>query len=184
MSMLGKSQSTEAGFSNQQALLLLLVAFPIGLIGLALVMTVAMRPLTPQAAQGPTPVEEPKKTKELATSVETPLTVKVPNSAPKPLVKQTSSFNSTRSTCWFQMETGGRLIGSRCSVSQRLNANGDRVFDVIEASGLERTVVLWDNLEAEVFAHSHRYTGNWSVGEDGDVRVILPGGTFAFKPPA
>jgi hypothetical protein len=55
---------------------------------------------------------------------------------------------------------------------------------VIEASGLTRTVVLWDNLEAEVFAHSHRYTCNWSVGEDGDVRVILPGGTFAFKPPA
>jgi hypothetical protein len=85
--MLGRSQSTQAGFSNQQALLLLLVAFPIGLIGLALVMTMAMRPLTPQAAQGPSSVEEPKKTKELPTSVETPLSVELPNSAPKPLAK-------------------------------------------------------------------------------------------------
>ena len=49
------------------------------------------------------------------------------------------------------METDGPLIGDRCNVSQRINANGDQVFDVVEPSGLKRTAVLWDNKEAEVF---------------------------------
>lgn len=82
------------------------------------------------------------------------------------------------------MESEGRLIGSRCNVSARVNANGDRVFDVVKPTGLKRSVVLWDNKEAEVFLQNQRYTGNWHEDEDGDVRVSLPAGTFAFKPPA
>lgn len=65
-------QSAVAGFSNKQDLLLLLIAFPIGLIGIGLFMTVAMRPLTPQTEQAPAPIEEAKKGKELPTGVETP----------------------------------------------------------------------------------------------------------------
>ena len=176
-------QSVVEGFSNQQALLMLLIAFPIGLIGIGLVMTVARRPLIPQTEQAPAPIEEAKKGKELATSEETPPPVELPESTSKPLGTRTSGLNSDKDTCWFQMETDGHLIGDRCSVSQRINANGDQVFDVVELSGLKRTAVLWDNKEAEVFLRSQRYTGNWSVDEDGDVRVSLPGGTFAFKPP-
>ena len=66
------SQSAVEGFNNQQELLPLLVSFPIGLIGIGLVMAVAMRPLTPQTEQAPTHIEETKKGKELHTSVETP----------------------------------------------------------------------------------------------------------------
>lgn len=183
MALPRRSQSTEAGFSNQQALLILLIAFPIALIGLGLVITVAMRPQAPQAAQAPAPIEEPAREEETTTNRETPSLIELPSPTPKPLAGQTSGYSNNRSNCWFQMDTGGRLIGNRCRVSQRINANGDKVVDVIEATGLKRTVVLWDNNEAEVFLQEQRYTGNWSEDDDGDVHISLPGGTFAFKPP-
>ena len=75
-------------------------------------------------------------------------------------------------------------MGDRCMVSERINTNGDRVFDVIEPSGLKRTVLLWDNNAVEVFLVGRRYTGEWHRDDDGDVRVKLPGGTFAFTPPS
>jgi len=174
-----------AGFSTQQALLLLLIAFPIGLIGIGVVMTVAMRPQPPQVTQAsPAPVEQPAREEEPTTIVESRNLVEQQPATAKPLANQVSGNSSTASNCWFQMESGGRLIGSRCDISQRVNANGDRVFDVVEPTGLKRSVVLWDNKDAEVFLENQRYTGNWHVDEDGDVRVSLPAGTFAFKPPA
>lgn len=81
------------------------------------------------------------------------------------------------------MQRGGPLIGDRCSVTLRVNVNGDRVFDVIEPSGLKRSVVLWENDDVEVFLNEQRYTGSWLVDDEGDVRVSLAGGTFAFTPP-
>ena len=76
---------------------------------------------------------------------------------------------------------GGTLTGSRCQVTSRINANNDRVFDVIEPSGIKRSIVLWDNDEVEVFL---RGRATWAPGEDsdGDVRIDLPGGSFAFRP--
>jgi hypothetical protein len=68
-------------------------------------------------------------------------------------------------------------------VTQRVNDNGDRVFDVIEPSGIKRAVVLWERDEVEVFLAGQRYTGSWLVDDDGDVRINLPGGIFAFTPP-
>ena len=56
------------------------------------------------------------------------------------------------------------------------------LFDVVEASGLTRSIVLWDDSEAEVFLEGVRYTGNWTVDSDGDVRVTVGDGTFAFTP--
>lgn len=82
------------------------------------------------------------------------------------------------------MEINGRLIGSRCNISQRVNANGDKVFDLVEPSGQRRSIVLWDNKEVEVFLQGQGSSGNWHVDDDGDVRVTLPAGTFAFKPPS
>ena len=179
------SSSSAAGFSNQQALLLLLITFPIGLIGIGLVITLTMRPQSPQVTQtSPAPVEQPAREDEPATIVESTNLVEPQPSTDKPLANQVSGNSNTDSNCWFQMENGGRLIGSRCNISQRVNANNDRVFDVVEPTGLKRSVVLWDNKEAEVFLNEQRYTGNWHVDEDGDVRVSLPAGTFAFKPPA
>ena len=82
------------------------------------------------------------------------------------------------------MQRDGDLVGVRCIVNARINTNGDRVFDLIEPSGLKRSVVLWDNDSVEVFLKGQRYTGEWSLDDDGDVRVRLPGGEFAFTPPA
>ena len=171
-----------SGFSNQQALLALLLIFPIGLMGLGLVITFAMRSGTTTATQPSTPQSAPAPP---ATPVPQPI-AEVPSAQtttqPKPLAN--ASTRSTGSTCWFQMQQGGSLVGDRCSVNARINTNGDRVFDVIEPSGLKRSVVLWDNNSVEVFLDGQRYTGEWTVDDDGDVRVSLPGGTFAFTPPA
>jgi len=85
-------------------------------------------------------------------------------------------------TCWFQMERDAqRLEGFRCSVTSRKNVNGHTVFDVVEPQGLTRTVVLWENKRAEVLLNGSRYQGKWEEDEDGDIRVQLQGGVFAFR---
>jgi hypothetical protein len=129
-------------------------------------------------------MEEPTREKDPSTIVGTTAPVELPATTAKPLANQANSYSNNNSNCWCQMEIDSRLIGNRCSVSQRINTNGDRVFDVIEPSGLKRSVDLWDNNQAEVFLEEQRFTGNWNVDDDGDVRVNLPDGIFAFKPPA
>ncbi len=90
---------------------------------------------------------------------------------------------SNRSTCWFQMQRGGDLKGFNCTILSRINVNGDRIFDVIEPSGLKRSVVLWDNKTVEVFLDGNRYLGNWQLMLDNhNILVSLPGGDFAFTP--
>jgi hypothetical protein len=69
-----------------------------------------------------------------------------------PIANQVFDYNTNDTTCWFRMEAGGRLIGYRCEVSQRINDNENRVFDLFEPSGLRRLVVLWDNKEVEIFS--------------------------------
>ena len=76
---------------------------------------------------------------------------------------------------------GGPLSGRTCQVSSRINVNNHRVFDVIEPSGLKRSIVLWDNDEVEVFLEGTRYVGTWYKDSDGDVRIDLPMGSFAFR---
>lgn len=178
------NRGSTAGFSNQQALLALLIVVPISMIGLGVVIILAMRSEFFSTAQAPAP------------SVETPI-VSAPEPLPKPepsppeqAAKPKPLANPLRArdaqsghTCWFQMQRGGRLIGNRCSVTQRVNDNGDRVFDVVEPSGIKRAVVLWERDEVEVFLAGQRYTGSWLIDDDGDVRINLPGGTFAFTPP-
>ena len=161
-----------------------MVAFPIVLIDIGLVTAVAMKPVTAQTEQATAPIEETKNGKKLPTSIKTQPPVELPESTSKPLANRTGGLNCIENTCWFQMETDGPLIGDRCNVSQRINANGDQVFDVVEPSGLKRTAVLWDNKEVEVFPQVQHYSGNWSMDDDSDVRISLLGGIFAFKPPA
>ncbi|MFM7675744.1 MAG: S1C family serine protease [Synechococcus sp.] len=87
-------------------------------------------------------------------------------------------------TCWFQQTPNAeQLLPARCRVVARTNANGDRVFDLIEPGGLTRTVVLWDDDSAEVFLGGTRYLGRWGIDSDGDVRVSLEAGSFAFRQP-
>ena len=99
-----------------------------------------------------------------------------------PLTNDSSQRSASGNTCWFQAVLGGTLTGSRCQVTSRINANNDRVFDVIEPSGVKRSIVLWDNEEVEVFLRGTRYVGTWYEDSDGDVRIDLPGGSFAFRP--
>ena len=89
---------------------------------------------------------------------------------------------ATGATCWFQMQRDAdRLEGYRCAVSSRQNANGHTVFDVVEPGGLTRTVVLWEDKSAEVLLNGNRYEGQWAEDDDGDIRVRLAGGVFAFR---
>jgi serine protease Do len=85
-------------------------------------------------------------------------------------------------TCWFQMQRDAeRLEGFRCAVTSRKNANGHTVFDVVEPGGLTRTVVLWEDKSAEVLLDGSRYEAQWAEDDDGDIRVRLEGGVFAFR---
>jgi S1-C subfamily serine protease len=85
-------------------------------------------------------------------------------------------------TCWFQMESSSsRLEGYQCNVASRKNANGHQVFDVVEPGGLTRTVVLWEDKSAEVLLNGQRYVGEWEEDEEGDIRVKVNGGVFAFR---
>lgn len=88
----------------------------------------------------------------------------------------------TGATCWFQSEPGSdQLDGYSCNVSSRTNANGHKVYDVIEPGGLLRTVVLWENQTAEVLLNGKRYEGQWQKDDEGDIRVDVNGGVFAFR---
>ena len=105
-----------------------------------------------QSPQAPTPIEESTGDRDSPTIVEPPTPVKLPASTAVPLANQVSDYNTNDSTSWFQMETGGRLIGYRYAASQRINDNEDRVFDLVEPSGLKRSVALWNNKEVEIFS--------------------------------
>ena len=187
--MSGRLSHEAAGFSNQQALLALLIAFPVGLIGLGLVLTAVNNHSDRSASQTPaeqtTPDEAAGRAErpEYETASEPAVPAIEPNTTrQKPLASEAATRRQRGVNCWFQMESGGPLRGNRCFITSRKNVNDDRVFDVIEASGLRRSIVLWDNTEAEVFLEGTRYTGNWRTDSDGDVRVTVGGGTFAFTP--
>lgn len=187
MPMLPLRHPSTGGFSNQQALLALLVVFPLGMMCIGMVVTLVLRSTSVSTAQAPAPaIQTPAPSAPPAS--EQPEIVRpapAPSTPAKPLANPGSATPtpSSANTCWFQMQRGGPLIGDRCSVTLRVNVNGDRVFDVIEPSGLKRSVVLWENDDVEVFLNEQRYTGSWLVDDEGDVRVSLPGGTFAFTPP-
>ncbi len=177
----------EEGFSNQQALVVLIIAFPLGLIGLGLVLNVAMKPSAQTIAEVPTENNARDEAPSVAYEPEPePLVpaIKPTATRTKPLANDSSYRKNAANNCWLQMHSGGRLSGNRCAINSRVNVNGDRVFDVIEHSGLKRAVVLWNNDQAEVFLQGNRYTGNWRKDSDGDVRVTVGGGTFAFTPPS
>lgn len=121
-----------------------------------------------------------------ASRVEAFLANPVPLSQPTPPQGKPSQpqAHSDRPTCWFQLTAGSdRLDGFRCSVTSRVNSNGHTVFDVVEPGGLSRTVVLWESREAEVLVQGETYRGEWAEDHEGDIRVNVNGGVFAFSPP-
>ena len=186
---MSNKSAASAGFSNQQALLALIIAFPLGLIGLGLIMSVLMRSPSTTTTAKQEPATERTEPQESASVPTTPPvqqevkpSIKPMESPQTPLTNDSSQRSANGNTCWFQAVRGGTLTGSRCQVRSRINANNDRVFDVIEPSGTKRSIVLWDNDEVEVFLRGTRYVGTWYEDSDGDVRIDLPGGSFAFRP--
>jgi len=86
--------------------------------------------------------------------------------------------------CWFQQDDGGDLEAANCFVGTRKNNNGHLVYDLTETvSGLKRTIVLWEDEKAEVILKGQVYQGRWWTDSDGDVRVKVNGGVFAFVLP-
>ncbi len=86
--------------------------------------------------------------------------------------------------CWFQQGVGGELEAANCLVSSRKNNNGHLVYDLTETvSGLKRTIVLWENEKSEVILEGKVYNGTWWTDGDGDIRVRVNGGIFAFVVP-
>ena len=180
--------AASAGFSNQQALLALIIAFPLGLIGIGLILSILMRSPTTSASKPSTAQQTQIQDQSPAASAvpersqQKPTTIKPLESPPPPRPNVASSRTSAGPTCWFQNVGGGPLSGRTCQVRSRINVNNHRVFDVIEPSGLKRSIVLWDNDEVEVFLDGTRYVGTWYEDSDGDVRIDLPMGSFAFRP--
>ena len=86
--------------------------------------------------------------------------------------------------CWFQQDVGGELEAANCLVASRKNNNGHLVYDLTETvSGLKRTIVLWEDEKAEVILKGKAYNASWWTDPDGDVRIRVNGGVFAFVLP-
>ncbi len=86
--------------------------------------------------------------------------------------------------CWFQQEVGGELEAANCLVTSRKNNNGHLVYDLTETTGgLKRTIVLWEDKKSEVILNGRVYNGSWWTDPDGDIRVKVNGGVFAFVLP-
>ena len=79
--------------------------------------------------------------------------------------------------------SNSELTGFHCTVTSRVNVNGNTVYDVIEPNGLKRAIVLWDDYSAEVFLQGQRYEGNWRLNQENNVHIELPQGSMAFRRP-
>jgi len=106
----------------------------------------------------------------------------------QPDVNPTKPQAAEKDNCWFQMEEGAeRLKGFSCRVSSRMNSNGHKVYDVVEADGNSRTVVLWDGDKAEAITNGNVYVGTWRSDDEGDILVNIngvgPWGVFGFSLP-
>jgi cytoskeletal protein RodZ len=85
-------------------------------------------------------------------------------------------------TCWFVPGSDGSLQPEPCSVSKRINANGDTVYDVINNAGEQQAIVLWDNNAAEVIRHGVVSSGSWSTDNEGDIWIELEDRKFVYPP--
>ena len=76
----------------------------------------------------------------------------------------------------------GANKGSQCDVSSRINANGHNVIDLVEPNGTKRSIVLWQNGDAELFLNNKRYVGTHNSSGD-RVAVTVGRGNFQFIAP-
>jgi len=100
------------------------------------------------------------------------------------LSSDSNESRNGRPKCWFQQTAGGDLEAASCTVSSRKNNNGHIVYDLNEVlSGIKRTIVLWQDDKAEILMNGKVYIGIWWTDSDGDIRVSVNGGEFAFVMP-
>jgi len=175
-----KPRHSDKGFTNQQAVLLLFALIPIALITIGTVTSFINKSTEQVAIESNSNDNNIEIRSAPKTTVQTyEYEQRIPGN---PVANLISSRVEEPNSCWFQMERGGMLEGKVCDITARINVNGHKVFDVIEETGIKRSIVLWTNKEAEVFLQGTRYTGRWIIDKDGDVRVTVGGGTFAFTP--
>ena len=78
-------------------------------------------------------------------------------------------------TCWFQTyANNNRLVPTYCQTDFRVNANGHRVWDVVDHQGSEFTLVFWDDSTVEVIGMTPRpIEARWYDDDQGDRRIYL-----------
>ena len=87
--------------------------------------------------------------------------------------------------CWFQTSLGSQqLFGSSCRISSQGASQGRTSFELIDARGAKRVLYLRSNQTAEVYMGGQRFDGTWIEDPDGDLRIHIEPGVFAFTPPS
>ena len=83
--------------------------------------------------------------------------------------------------CWMY-EGQGTAPAFRCDVSARTNANGHMVWDIShnQNNGANFSVILWDDMTAELFFAGERVTTTWFTDSDGDTRIDIGRNQFIF----
>ena len=85
-------------------------------------------------------------------------------------------------TCWWPSETRqGVLEAELCQISSRTNANGHKVYDLVDHLGNKGVLVFWNDDTVEFIFNGYVYDGIHYEDEQGDVRIeIFRGGNFAI----
>jgi serine protease Do len=93
--------------------------------------------------------------------------------------------SSQSPNCWFQESAGSQqLSGSSCRISSMGASQGRISFELIDAAGVKRVLYLRSNQTAEVYMSGQRFDGTWLEDPDGDIRIHIEPGVFAFTPPS
>ena len=115
---------------------------------------------------------------ETAQAPTAPAPTPTPNTVPAPQVAAPQAQND----CWFPVDGEENLKGFDCQISDRINANGHRVWDVTHQDLGRIAVVIWDDGTAEFFWQGDRYTATWSEDRQypGEIRISQNGSDFEF----
>ena len=102
--------------------------------------------------------------------------------APPAAAPQVQPNTVAQNDCWFPVEGEQDLIGFDCQISDRVNANGHRVWDVVDQELGRIAVVIWDDGTAEFFFKGDRYAAVWSEDSryPGEIRIEHTQSDFEF----
>ena len=114
---------------------------------------------------------------EIPAGVEVAQAPTAPTSAP-----QVQPNTVAQPDCWFPVEGEQDLIGFDCQISDRINANGHRVWDVVDQELGRIAVVIWDDGTAEFFWQGKKFDATWSEDRQypGEIRIMNNYDDFEF----